>query len=169
MRGWERRSPQMCDALAKRVAHTGFTLSEGYMRKQGTGSIVIRTVVILLALAIGVVIFLALLPQLFSADISFGPHTSPCSTPYVAIKNTGLLPFILGEWEVKYEATGYVYGLPKQILFPGRAIRVWSASGENDAYNLYAGRMEREWGVNGLVVHGKSPVYGEISWWQSCD
>ena len=169
MRGWERRSPQMCDALGKCVAHTGFTLSEGYMRKQGTGSIVIRTVVILLALAIGVVIFLALLPQLFSADISFGPPTSPCSTPYVAIKNTGLLPFTLGEWEVKYEATGYVYGLPKQTLLPGRAIRVWSASGENDAEDLYAGRMEQEWRVNGLVVHGKSPAYREIFGSQICD
>jgi len=139
------------------------------MRKQRAGSFAIRTVVILLALAIGVVIFLTRLPRLFSADISFGPPTSPCSTPYVVIKNTGLLPFTLGEWEVKYEATGYVYSLPKQILLPGRAIRVWSVSGENDADNLYAGRMEREWGVNGLVVHGKSPVYGEISWWQSCD
>jgi len=139
------------------------------MRKQRASSFVIRTAVILLALATGVVIFLALLPQLFSADISTGPHTHPCSTPYVGIKNTGLLPFTLGEWEVKYEATGYVYGLPKQILFPGRTIRVWSAPGENDADNLYAGRMEREWGVNGLVVHGQGPVNGEISWAQSCD
>ena len=139
------------------------------MRKQRAGSFVIRTVVILLVLVIGVVIFSALLPQLFSADISFGPHTHPCSTPYVAIKNTGLLAFTLGEWEVEYEVTGYVYRLPEQILLPGQAIRVWSASGENDADNLYAGRMEREWGVNGLVVHGKNPIYGEISWWQSCD
>ena len=59
----ERRSPPMCDALGKCVAHTGFTLSEGYMRKQRAGSFVIRTVVILLVLVIGVVIFLALLPQ----------------------------------------------------------------------------------------------------------
>jgi hypothetical protein len=159
----------MCEALAKCVAHTGFTLSEGCMRKQRAGSFVIRTVAILLALAIGVMISLALLPRLFSADVSFGPPTSPCSTPYVAIKNTGLLPFTLEEWEVKYEATGYAYSLPKQTLLPGRAIRVWSASGENGADDLYAGRMEREWEVNGLVVHGKSPVYGEISWWQSCD
>jgi hypothetical protein len=36
------------------------------MRKQRAGSFVIRPVVILLILAIGVVIFLALLPQLFS-------------------------------------------------------------------------------------------------------
>jgi len=139
------------------------------MRKQRAGSFVIRTVVILFVLVIGAVIFLALLPQLFSADISFGPPTSPCSTPYVVIKNTGLLPFTLGEWEVKYEATGYVYNLPKQILFPGRAIRVWSASGENDAHNLYAGRMEQEWAVNGLVVHGKSPAYREIFGSQICD
>ena len=132
------------------------------------GSFVIRTVVILLVLVTGVVIFLALLPQLFSADISFGPYTHPCSTPYVAIKNTGLLAFTLGEWEVKYETTGYVYSLPKQILFPGRAIRVWSASGENDAYDLYAGRTEPEWGVNGLVVHGTSPVYGKIFGAQNC-
>jgi hypothetical protein len=139
------------------------------MRQQRAGSFVIRTWVILLVLVIGGVIFLALLPQLFSADISFGPHTRPCSAPYVAIKNTGLLPFTLGEWEVKYEVTGYVYGLPKQILLPGQAIRVWSASGENDAYNLYAGRMEQEWAVNGLVVLGKSPVYGEIFVSQICD
>ena len=139
------------------------------MRKQRAGSFVIRTVMILLALAMGVVIFLALLPQLFSADISSGPHTLPCSTPYIAIKNTGLLPFALGAWEVKYEATGYVYSLPKQMLLPGRAIRVWSASGENDAYNLYAGRMEQEWAVNGLVVHGKSPAYREIFGSQICD
>jgi len=69
------------------------------MRKQRAGSFVIRTVVLLLVLVIGVVIFLALLPQLFSADISFGPHTLRCSAPYVAIKNTGLLAFTLGEWE----------------------------------------------------------------------
>jgi hypothetical protein len=139
------------------------------MTKQRAGSFVIRTVAIVLAIAVGVVILLALLPQLFSADISSGPHTLPCSTPYVAIKNKGLLPFTLGEWEVKYEATGFVCRLPKQILLPGQTIRVWSASGENDADDVYAGRIESEWQVNGLLVHGKSPVYGEISWSQSCD
>jgi hypothetical protein len=36
------------------------------MRKQRAGSFVIRTAVILLASVMGVVIFLALLPQLFS-------------------------------------------------------------------------------------------------------
>jgi hypothetical protein len=138
------------------------------MRKQRAVSFVIRPVVILLVLAIGLVILLVLLPQLFSADISFGPHTHSCSTLYIAIRNTGLLPFALGEWKVKHEATGYAYSLPKQILLPGRVIRVWSASGENDAHNLYAGRSEREWWINGLVVHGKSPVW-EMYASENCD
>jgi hypothetical protein len=145
------------------------TLSEGHMKKQRAGSFVIRTVAIVLAIAVGAVIFLALLPQLFSADIAPGSHTVPCSTPHIAIKNTGLIPLILGEWEIEYQATGFVYRLPKQILLPGQTIRVWSASGENDAGDVYAGRIESEWQVNGLLVHGKSPVYGGISWSQSCD
>lgn len=139
------------------------------MKKQIAAPFIIRTAIILLVLAIGVMIFLALLPQLVSFNISPGPeqcYSGPvpyCSTPYIAIKNTSLFPVTLRGWEIGYgPADNYV--LPTRTLFPGETVRVWRGFGQNDANNLYAGRGESEWVLKGVYVHGEVPHIEKIYW-----
>jgi hypothetical protein len=111
------------------------------MKKRTAAPFIIRSMVILLVLTLGVIIFLALLPQLISIAITSGPYLHPCSTPYIAFKNTGLFPVTLTGWEIGYERNS-IYALPTYTLFPGETIQVWSGFGQNDAHNLYAGGEE---------------------------
>jgi hypothetical protein len=129
---------------------------------------IIRTVVILLVSAIGVMILLALLPELISIDVSTGPYTQSCATPYIAIKNTSLFPMRLRSWVIAYEGTGYTYVLPTVPLSPGKTVRVWSGAGQNEPYDLYAGRAETTWGVNGLKVQGGILGIKDFYWTTHC-
>jgi len=138
------------------------------MKKQVAASFILRAVVSLIVLAIGVLIFLSLLPGLISIDISPGPDVQRCSAQYVTVKNTGLFPVMLRDWEIEYEALGYVYELPTRTLFPGEAVQVWSGFGQDDARNLYAGREESVWRVNGTDVRGKI-LHIEYYQAQNCD
>jgi len=138
------------------------------MKKQVAASFIIRAVVILIVLAIGVLIFLSLLPGLISIDISPGPYAQRCSTQYITIKNTSSFPVMLRDWEIEYEALGYGYVLPTRTLFPGEGVQVWSGSGQDDARNLYAGREESVWRVNGMDVRGKI-LHIEFYQAQNCD
>jgi hypothetical protein len=124
------------------------------VKKRTVTPFVIRLVVILLVLTIGGVIFLILLPQLISIEITTGPYLHACSTPYIVLENTGLFPVTLRGWEIGHEESS-THVLPTSTLFPGEAIRVWSGSGQNDAHNLYAGREEPAWSLVGLKVQGR--------------
>ena len=138
------------------------------MKKQIAAPFIIRAAVITLALAIGVLIFLSLLPGLISMDISPGPYVQGCSVRYIAIRNASLFPVMLRDWEIEYEALGYAYVLPTRTLFPGEAVQVWSGSGQDDTRNLYAGREESVWRVNGMGVRGKI-LHIEYYQAQNCD
>ncbi len=138
------------------------------MKKQIAASAIIRAAVIFLALAIGVLVFLSLLPGLISIDISPGPYVERCSARYIAIRNTSLFPVMLRNWEIEYEALGYGYMLPNRTLFPGEGVQVWSGPGQDDARNLYAGREESVWRVNGMAVRGKI-FHIEYYQAQNCD
>jgi hypothetical protein len=124
------------------------------MKKRTVPPFIIRIMVIPLVLVLGAIIFLALLPQLISIAITPGPYLHPCSTPYIALKNTGLFPVTLREWEIGYEGSS-IYALPTYTLSPGEVVQVWSRFGQNDAHNLYAGREEPTWGLIGLKVQGE--------------
>ena len=138
------------------------------MKKQVAASFILRAVVILIVLAIGVLIFLSLLPGLISIDISPGPYVQRCSTQYITIKNTSLVPVMLRDWGIEYAALDYVYVLPARTLFPGEVVQVWSGAGQDDARNLYAGREESVWRVNGMDVRGKI-LHVEYYQAQNCD
>ena len=128
-----------------------------------------RTVVILLVLATGVVVFLILLPQLVSFDISPGSeqcYAGPvpyCTTQYIAIKNTSLFPVTLRGWEIGY-GPGNNYILPTRTLFPGETIQVWRGFGQNDAHNVYAEREESAWILKGVYVRGEVLHITRIYW-----
>jgi hypothetical protein len=124
------------------------------VKKRTAAPFVIRLMVILLVLTMGGMIFLALLPQLISIEITTGPYLHACSTSYIALKNTGLFPVTLSGWEIGYEESS-TYVLPTSTLFPGEAVRVWCGFGQNDAHNLYAGCEEPAWSLVGLKVQGK--------------
>ena len=139
------------------------------MKKQvASSTIIIRSAVVLLALAIGALISLLLLPLLMSINISPGPYVQRCSAEYIAIKNASLFPVMLRDWGIEYEASGYGYVLPTRTLFPGEGVQVWSGSGQDDARNLYAGREESVWRVNGMDVRGKI-LHIEFYQAQNCD
>ena len=127
-----------------------------------------RGAAILLVLAIGAMGFLALLSGLISIDVSAGPYSPGCATPYIAIENTGLFPTRLRGWAIEYEANGYVYELPTVTLSPGRTVRVWSGAGQDDTDDLYAGRAETAWAVNGLKVQGGILGIKDFYWTPHC-
>jgi len=139
------------------------------MKKPIAAPLIIRTVAILLVLAIGVMIFLTLLPQLISFDISPGPaqcYAGPvpyCSAQYIAIKNTSLFPVALRGWEIGYGPSDN-FILPTRTLFPGEAVQVWSGFGQDDAYNVHAGREESVWVLIGVYVHGEVLHVTKIYW-----
>jgi hypothetical protein len=138
------------------------------MKKQIVTPAIIQAAIIVLALAIGMLMFLSLLPGLTSMDISPGPTVQECSAQYIAIRNSSLFPVMLRDWEIEYEALGYAYVLPTRTLLPGEAVQVWSGSGQDDTHNLYAGREKSVWRINGMNVRGNI-FHIEYYQAQNCD
>jgi len=130
---------------------------------------IFRGLIVLLVLTIGAVILLGLLPGLISIDVSTGPYVQSCVTSYIAIKNTSLFPIRLTRWAIEYEGSGYVYVLPTVTLFPGRTVRVWGGVGQNDTDDLYAGRAQTAWQVNGLQVRGTVLGVKDFYWTPHCN
>lgn len=96
-----------------------------------------------------------------------GPWRETCRAPYYTVRNGEWLPVGLDRVTFTYGA-GARFPLPARTLPPGASVRVWSGKGADDAGNIYLGRAEAEWHVNGFValLDGKKPIVSSI---MTCD
>lgn len=131
-------------------------------------SFLVRSFIVVVLVSFSGLVGLAWLPHLISVDISASPDAQTCSAPYIAVRNTGLFPVDLNRWKLEYQDGTFSYAAPNYRLSRGQTVRIWSGIGQNDASNLYAGRSDAVWSLNGLVVHGKLLGVQERYWTNHC-
>jgi hypothetical protein len=98
-------------------------------------------------------------------DIDYGGGEA-CLPEYIEIINQEPAPLWLDGWTVTQWQTD-TYHLPTGItLDPQERIRIWAGAGTDDDENLYAGRAEGYWAINGLSLDNPEHT---IYWSMSCD
>jgi hypothetical protein len=99
-------------------------------------------------------------------DITYGGGGwEECLTEYIEITNYERTPLSLDGWTVTHGQE--TYHLPAGItLKPQERIRIWAGAGTDDDENLYAGRAEGYWAINGLSLDNPEHT---IYWSMSCD
>lgn len=76
---------------------------------------------------------------------------SPRGSEYVVIKNTGVVTLPLARWRLK-DASGKSVVLPRRVVAPGAALRVYTGRGHSTSRRLYLATSKDLWSPHDTVT-----------------